>query len=118
MAYAEAEAEADPYLLYGGDYCYGLGHYGYARGYARTYAAYSGYPYAGRLWKREAEAEPEAEADPYLLYGGSYGYGLGHYGYAGHAYAPYAYRAYSGYPYAARAYGYSAYPYGYGYRSA
>merc|ERR1719367_1457667 len=103
MAYAEAEAEADPALLYGGHYGYGLGHYGYAGhaygyglGYGRTYAAYSGYPYAGAyragLWKRQAEAEPEADAA--LLYGGAYGYGLGHYGYAGHAYAPYA--AYSG----------------------
>jgi len=45
-AYAEAEPEADPYLLYGGHFGYG-GHYGYA-GYAGlgyAYGAY-GYPYA------------------------------------------------------------------------
>merc|ERR1712083_782020 len=33
--------------------------------------------------KREAEAAPEAKADPYLLYGGYYGHGLG-YGYGGY----------------------------------
>merc|ERR1712210_366348 len=41
--------------------------------------------------KRSAEAEPEAKADPYLLYGGYYGHGLG-YGY-GYGY-PYAYGGY------------------------
>merc|ERR1712158_34548 len=66
----EAEAKADPYLLYGG---YGLGHYGYGLGYHGL--GYRTYVYYG---KREAEAEPKAEAEPYL-YG--YGYGLGHYGY-------------------------------------
>merc|ERR1712215_519735 len=42
--------------------------------------------YWGRK-RRSAEAEPaaEPEADPYLLYGGYYGHGLGYYGY------PYAY---------------------------
>merc|ERR1712121_372095 len=35
--------------------------------------------------KREAEAAPEAKADPYLLYGGYYGHGLyGYGGYYGH----------------------------------
>merc|ERR1712080_290729 len=64
----EAEAKADPYLLYGG---YGLGHLGYGHlGYGLGYGGY----YYG---KREAEAEPKAEAEPYL-YG--YGYGLGHLG--------------------------------------
>ena len=52
---------------------YGLGHYGL--------------PYYGRK-KREAEAEPEAvadpEADPWLVYGGYYG----------HHYASYTYAAY------------------------
>merc|ERR1711902_476738 len=66
--------------------------------------------------KREAEAEPEAKADPYLLYGGYYGHGLG-YGY-GYGY-PYSYGYYGkreaeaepavvapvvGYPYAAYPY--------------
>merc|ERR1712226_657633 len=52
------------YRGYGGYYGYGLGH---------------GYYYG----KRSAEAEPEAKADPYLLYGGyGYGHGLGYgYGY-------------------------------------
>merc|ERR1712183_47894 len=110
-AEATAEPEADPWLYYSGLYGghgygyshyapltysyapytyshvynhYGLGHYG---------LGYSGY--YGRK-KREAEAEPEAvadpEADPWLLYGGYAGYGHG-FGY-GHAYAPYTYAAY------------------------
>merc|ERR1711875_65667 len=103
-AKAVADPKADPYLLYGGYYGLGLGHYG----------GYYGYPYYGYYGKRSAEAEPvsapgadaeaepapkaeaspEAEADPYLLYG----YGLGHgYGYYG---------GYYGYPY---------YGYGHGY---
>merc|ERR1712088_772791 len=43
--------------------------------------------------KREAVAEPEAnaEADPWLLYGG---YAGGYAGYGGYAYAPYTYAAY------------------------
>jgi hypothetical protein len=46
---AEAEAEADPALLYG---AYGYGYpsaYGYAAhaGYGYAHAAYAGYPYAG-----------------------------------------------------------------------
>merc|ERR1712060_1039160 len=49
-----------------GHYGYGLGHYGYGLGY---------------YGKRSAEAEPEAKADPYLLYGG---YGLGYRGYGGY----------------------------------
>merc|ERR1711875_144628 len=85
-AKAVANPKADPYLLYGGYYGLGLGHYG----------GYYGYPYYGYYGKRSAEAEavpaPKAEADPYLLYG----YGLGH-GYYG---------GYYGYPY---------YGYGHGY---
>merc|ERR1712193_107241 len=76
VAFAEPEADADPYLLYGG---YGLGHYGY-----RTY----GYPYTyGYYGKRSADAEPEAK--PYY-YGGYYG------GYARPYYGGYGYRAYWG----------------------
>merc|ERR1712234_154 len=80
---ADAKAEADPYLLYGGYYGHGLG-YGYGYGYP-----YGGYYYG----KRSADAEPEAkaDADPYLLCGGyyghlGYGYGYGYpyrYGYYG-----------------------------------
>merc|ERR1711963_632636 len=71
--FADAEAEADPYLLYGG-------YYGHAYGYGYPYA-YGHYGYYG---KRSADAEPKADADPYLLYGGYYGHAYG-YGY------PYAY---------------------------
>merc|ERR1712243_316770 len=65
-AVALAEAEADPYLLYGGLGYHGLGyglaygHLGY--GYAHPYA------YGKREAEAEPEAKPEAEADPYLLY--------------------------------------------------
>merc|ERR1711915_176821 len=83
-AEAEPKADADAALLYGA--------YGYSAPYA-GYRAYAGYPYAYGAYpyaygahyigKREAEAEPKADADAALLYGA--------YGYA----APYAgYRAY------------------------
>merc|ERR1712179_599254 len=110
FAEPEADAKADPALLYGA-YGYGLPYAGVYGGY-RTYGAYGayagGYGYYG---KRSADAEPEAaadaEADPALLYG-AYGYGL-----------PYSsvYRSYGAYPYGYRTYG--AYPYAYyGKRSA
>merc|ERR1712179_263873 len=94
FAEPEADAKADPALLYG------------------AYGAYGAYPYSyGYYGKRSADAEPEAaadaEADPALLYG-AYGYGL-----------PYSsvYRSYGAYPYGYRTYG--AYPYAYyGKRSA
>merc|ERR1711942_609375 len=73
VAFADAKADADPYLLYGG-----LGYGGYYGGY------YGGLGYGyghGLIYgKRSADAEPKADADPYLLYGGYGGYGLG-YGY-------------------------------------
>merc|ERR1712020_245737 len=66
VAFAEPEADpkADPWLTYG--YAgYGLP-YPYAYGGYRTYGAY---PYSyGYYGKRSAEAEPEAEADPAVLY--------------------------------------------------
>merc|ERR1719154_1037187 len=122
-ACVSAEAEADAALLYGG-YGYGLAA-PIATGYgisnvantvgvagvapAAVPALVGGYAGAGRyvansagvvhVAKREAEAEPEAEADPGLLYGG---YGYGGLGYAGLGYAG------LGYGYAApAAYGYS-----------
>merc|ERR1711997_423221 len=101
-AEAEADPEANPWLYYSGLY----GHHGYGYGgyhyapltysyapytYSHVYNHYGlgGYAYYGRK-KREAVAEPEAnaEADPWLLYGGYAG------GYAGYAYAPYTYAAY------------------------
>merc|ERR1719369_978344 len=136
---AEAEAEADPALLYGG-YA-GLG-YGLAAPVATGYgisnvantvgiagvapaalpAVAGGYAGAGRyvansagvvhVAKREAEAEPEAKADAGLLYGG-YGYGLG-LRYAGLGYGG---LGYAGYGYGLGAYGYSELGY-YGKRSA
>merc|ERR1712088_82944 len=100
---ADAKAEADPYLLYGGYYGHGLG-YGYGYDYP-----YGGYYYG----KRSADAEPEAkaDADPYLLYGGyyghlGYGYGYGYpyrYGYYGKRSAdadPAVVAPVVGYPYA------------------
>merc|ERR1711936_872509 len=101
VADAAADPEADPWLYYSGLY----GHHGYGYGYnyaplTYTYAPYTyshvyghyglgHYGYYGRK-KRDAEAEPtadaDAEADPWLLYGG--------YGYGGYAYAPYTYAAY------------------------
>merc|ERR1712088_442768 len=106
-AEAEPEAEADPAYLYGGYYGYGLGYYGGYRGYygyaGLPYYAHAGLPYSygwtdgpnnglgpHLLGKREAEAEPEAEADPAVLYGGYYGYGYGLPYYA-HAGLPYSY---------------------------
>merc|ERR1712037_752409 len=68
-AEAEPEAEADPALLYNA--------YGYGLPYAGAYGAYGGYrtygayPYANGGYsygKRSAETEPEAEADPAVLY--------------------------------------------------
>merc|ERR1712088_204072 len=115
-AEAEPEAEADPAYLYGGYYGYGLGYYGGYRGYygyAVPYYAHAGLPYSYgwtdgpnnglgpyyALGKREAEAD--AEADPAVLYGGYYGYGLGYYGgYRGYyGYAGLPYYAHAGLPY-------------------
>merc|ERR1711884_750816 len=66
VAFAEPEADpkADPWLTYG--YA-GYGYpYGHTYGGYRTYGAY---PYSyGYYGKRSAEAEPEAEADPAVLY--------------------------------------------------
>merc|ERR1711962_1673790 len=86
---ALAEAEADPYLLYGGVGYHGLGygHLGYRTlGYGHLRYGH-GFVYGKREAEAEPEAKPEAEADPYLLYGrglgyygGYYGHGLGYYG--------------------------------------
>merc|ERR1711893_549534 len=93
---AEAEPEADPWLYYSGLYGYGYAPLTYSYApytYSHVYNHYGlghyGLAYYGRK-KREAEAEPEAtadpEADPWLLYGGYAGYG--------YHYAPYTYAAY------------------------
>merc|ERR1712012_119581 len=115
-AMAAPEAEADPYLLYGGYGGYGLaGYYGgypYGLGYAHAAVApvAAGYAAAGRYVANSAgvvhvakrEAEADAEADPYYAYGY---HGLGYAGYHGLGYAGLA--GYTGYPY--------AYNYGLGY---
>merc|ERR1711962_214652 len=85
---ALAEAEADPYLLYGG---LGYGHLGYSHlGYGHLGYGH-GFVYGKREAEPEPEAKPDAEADPYLLYGGHLGYRLG--GYYGHGLG-YGYRVY------------------------
>ena len=96
MAEPEAKPEAQFYRGYGG----------YAAGYPTTYGyglrnlGYSAYN-RGFYGKREADAEPEAEAEPYLTYGvghvgaysagyglpstySTYGYGLRNLGYGGY----------------------------------
>ena len=67
FAMAMAEPEADPALLYshtGYPYTTYKGYYPYTYGQV----GYNSYPYAFHYGKREAEAEPEAEADPALIY--------------------------------------------------
>merc|ERR1712158_341433 len=108
----QATPEADPAVLYGGYYGYGLGHYGYgypfhAAYYSHAGAVQAGLPYAngwtdgpnngvGPVTHAIGKREAEAEADPAVLYssayggyyGGLYG-GLRGYGYGyglGHAY--------------------------------
>ena len=100
FAEPEADAKADPALLYGA-YGYGLPYAGVYGGY-RTYGAYP-YSYGGYYYgKRSADAEPtaeaaaspEAEADPWYGY---YGYGLHRpYGYGYYGYRPYGYGYYYG----------------------
>merc|ERR1712217_769957 len=91
-AYAEPEAEAnaDPAYWYGN--YYGLpsyyGGWGYS-GYASPY--WGGYYNRGYgYWKRDAEAKPEANADPAYWYGNYYGLPsyYGGWGYSGYA-SPY-----------------------------
>ena len=76
-ALALAEPEADPALLYGrlgygsyGSYSHGLASFSGYPAYGYGYSAYRPYGYYG---KRSADAEPEAEADPALLYAGAHG---------------------------------------------
>merc|ERR1712214_37637 len=58
--------DAYPALLYGS---YGYAGYPYAGVYGAGYRTYEAYPYSyGYYGKRSAEAEPEAEADPAVLY--------------------------------------------------
>jgi len=95
---AKADAEADPWGVYGGygGYYGGYRGYGYS-GYYRPYGGYGLYGYG----KRDAEptAEPtEADADAWY---GRYGYGgypyYSGYNYGGYAYRPYGYYGSGGY---------------------
>jgi len=97
-AEAEPKADADPYYLFGGYYggLVGKNVHGYVHpthGYATGLGAYPAYTLGSYLTygrkKREADSEPKAEADPWLLYGGYYG--LHYPGY-------YSYPAYTTYP--------------------
>jgi len=132
---AAPEAEADPAVLYGGHYGYGLGHYGYGLG--GHYGGYGGYyghagavqagavyangwtdgpnngvgPVVHAIGKREAEAEAEAEADPAVLYAGAYG---GHYGGLYGGLRGYGYGLGHAYGYG-RGYGYGGLGHAYGY---
>merc|ERR1719317_806795 len=113
-AFAAAEAEADAGLGYAGlGYGAGLGYTGLGYGYGLAAPVATGYGVSNvantvgiagvvHVAKREADAEPKAEADAGLLYE-AYGYGAG-LGYAGLGYG------YSGLGYA----GYGGYGLGYG----
>jgi len=91
---AEAEPEADPALIYGSGlynpYAYSSVYSPYTYGSYIKPAVYGGYGY-GRIFKREAEAEPEA--DPALLYGSGL---YSPYTYSG-VYSPYTYGTYGSY---------------------
>jgi len=97
FAEPEADPKADPYYLFGGYYgLVGKNVHGYVHpthGYATGIGAYPAYTLGSYLTygrkKREADSEPKAEADPWLLYGGYYG--LHYPGY-------YSYPAYTTYP--------------------
>merc|ERR1712126_611632 len=116
VAKREAEPEADAEALYHSYGGYGLGHRVYSLGHGYGYGHHLGYSslgyghhgyglgYSSYYGKRDAEAEPEADA----LYGAyGYGYGLGHRTYS------LGYGRYFGHGYGyGRGYGYG---HGYGY---
>merc|ERR1719229_151128 len=83
-------------LPYGGLYNYGYGYTGYP--VVKSVAGKTVVSPIHYYGKRSAEAEPAAEADPWLAYGyHGYGHGL---------YRPYGYRSYwGGYPYGGYRYG-------------
>merc|ERR1711974_526657 len=111
----EADAEADPAYLYAGayGYPYAYGYYGfraftpyYARSASHQHVSTPAATYGiSQLHKRSADAEPEADADAAVYYGGyyghpgygyghRYGYGLGYgryYGYGGYGYGRFGY---------------------------
>merc|ERR1712018_137508 len=113
VAEPEADAAADAYYGYYGRPAYYGQRWGGYNGYYGNFYGYGGYPRTygygyNRFWKRDADAEPEAEADPAAYYYGFYGhhpYNFYNRGYYGNYYG-------YGYP---RSYGYGNY-YGYGNR--
>lgn len=117
-AESNADANADPWYLYGGYGAYPAhyGNYLYPRHYGYSYATYAGYPYATGyrlLGKRSADADPtavadskpesDASADPWYGYYGGYGGYAGYGGYYGYG-RRYGYGL--GYGYPGRYYGY------------
>jgi len=110
VACAFAEPEADAYYsnVYGYP-GYSLGSYGYSSYAISPYTSYGtaygyGYPYTygsySRLVKRDADAEPKADA-----------YYAGYYGYPSYGYSSYALSPYTTY---GTTYRYSGYPFSYG----
>merc|ERR1711902_307053 len=81
---ADAEAEADPALLYG---AYGYAGVPYAYGYGLPYGTYGSVaaPVASGYLNLYGKRSADAEADPALLYG-AYGYGYPAYGYRAYGY--------------------------------
>merc|ERR1712043_103042 len=143
-AYAEAEAEADPYLLYGGWTGYAGLPYG-----AYGYTGYAHHPYALSSVVKTVEVEPAkvevkalaapavvaAAAPAALTYHHAAVAPVAYAGYAGYPYAhhllgkreaeadadpAYFYRGYAGYGYAGYPYAgfYGGYPYAHGYAHA
>merc|ERR1712241_1394291 len=94
VAAAVAEPEADPQVYTTGlynPYTYSSVYSPYTYGSYIKPAVYGGYGY--RVFKREAEAEAEPEADPALLYGNGL---YSPYTYSG-VYSPYTYGTYGSY---------------------
>jgi len=129
------EAESDAALVYRTNYqgypFYNTGVYTYPSTYNTgvyspyTYAhttgvynagVYNAYPYSHHLYKREAEAEPEAESDAALVYRTNYqGYPFYNTGVYSSYPRMYNTGVYSAYPYTYNTAAYSAYPHNYMY---
>merc|ERR1719317_44585 len=91
---ADAEPEAKADALYGSYGGYGLGHHAYGYGNLGYSSLGYGHGYSHGYYgfgKREADAEPKADAN--ALYGTYGGYGLGHraYGYGNLGYSSLGY---------------------------